>query len=359
MPFYDRLDCATPEGRRTAQGLLRLKEQIDKDGLLKRSSPDSLMLATWNIREFGRRRRSDEALYYLAEIISCFDLVAVQELRDDLRSFRRLMRLLGGWWKFLLTDVTEGRRGNRERLCFLYDSRKISFGGLAGEVVIPPAQNGKTYTPEEQLARTPYVAGFRAGWFHFTLCTAHILYGKNQADHPERVKEIEVLARTLSERVKERHAWSRSVILLGDFNIFRKDDAGYRALTEPGFQLPTSLDGLERDKQYDQIAFLAPQVQDQLELCRSGVFRFFDSVYRDTPTDRQEYEEAWRQARRPDDTEEARELNYLLWRTYEMSDHFPLWTELKVDFSVPYLRQKLDKAEGPRTLSGVAAELED
>jgi hypothetical protein len=41
-------------------------------------------------------------------------------------------------WKYLLTDVTEGEPGNQERMAFLYDSRKVRFGGLAGEVMIPP-----------------------------------------------------------------------------------------------------------------------------------------------------------------------------------------------------------------------------
>jgi hypothetical protein len=33
-------------------------------------------------------------------------------------------------------------------------------------------------------------------------------------------------------------------------------------------------------KHYDQIAFIAREMQDQLELNRSGVFNFYDYVYR-------------------------------------------------------------------------------
>ena len=38
---------------------------------------ESLNIATWNIREFGRRPRLDASLHYIAEIIGQFDLVAV------------------------------------------------------------------------------------------------------------------------------------------------------------------------------------------------------------------------------------------------------------------------------------------
>ena len=30
MPFYKTIDAATPEGKRTAEGLLRLKTELDK-----------------------------------------------------------------------------------------------------------------------------------------------------------------------------------------------------------------------------------------------------------------------------------------------------------------------------------------
>ena len=44
----------------------------------------NLLLATWNIREFDTRNhgvRGDESMSYIAEIVSRFDLVAVQEVR--------------------------------------------------------------------------------------------------------------------------------------------------------------------------------------------------------------------------------------------------------------------------------------
>ncbi len=81
---------------------------------------------------------------------------------------------IGGFLKPLL-------EGNRERLAFLYDSRKVRLGGLASQILIPPIkkEGGKTLEPTKQLARTPFVTGFQTDWFEFRICTTHILYGGN------------------------------------------------------------------------------------------------------------------------------------------------------------------------------------
>jgi hypothetical protein len=78
--------------------------------------------------------RTQEDFYYIAEIISRFDVVAVQEICDDLRPLKNVMRLLGSDYEYILTDITEGRGGNDERLGFIYDKAKVWFQGVAGEL---------------------------------------------------------------------------------------------------------------------------------------------------------------------------------------------------------------------------------
>src|SRR5215210_9313264 len=160
MPIYRSIDANKENERRIAEGLLKLKEAFEEVGMPERNLSDTLLLATWNIREFDSTKygvRGREPIFYIAEIVDRFDLVAVQEVRDDLTALNELMRYLGGWWKYIMTDVTEGTRGNRERMAFVYDSRKISFGGLAGEVVIPEIRKrGSLFEPAKQLARTPF-----------------------------------------------------------------------------------------------------------------------------------------------------------------------------------------------------------
>ena len=71
-----------------AQGIKVLRERIEQANILPSILDETLNLATWNIREFGKlrygRRRNRAAIHYIAEILSQFDLIAITEVRDDL-----------------------------------------------------------------------------------------------------------------------------------------------------------------------------------------------------------------------------------------------------------------------------------
>lgn len=382
--------------QRVAKKLAELRIALDKKIPAKRVD-GKLLLATWNIREFGEgtfrhwgfdssksavpaapadpaartvpnptpspvptgtlgdcddddeeqgmKGRLWESIYYIAEIINRFDLVALQEVRDDLEDFNLLLGILGSWWKFLVTDVTGGAQGNRERVAFLYDERKVRFGGLAGEVVLPP---GKDKQPSFQLARTPYLVGFRAGWFRFTICSTHLYYGTSKADDPQRLKEMDLLAGFLADEVRKPTAWARNMVLLGDFNIFSTKDAQFKVLTEKrGFTVPKTMIGkhtnVGANHPYDQIAFIAPSLGGRLEHSDSGTFPFFDHVF--TEADEASYASVMgsgylKDSKGRDRDEKGRRSYYRdKWRTFQMSDHNPLWIELDTDFGDEYLKR--------------------
>ncbi len=331
---------------------MALKEGLRSSGVPERTVDATLLLATWNIREFDSTKygtRDRESLLYIAEIINAFDLVAVQEVNEDLHALDKLLGYLGGWWKHLITDVTKGVAGNRERIAFLYDSRKVNFGGLAGEVVLP--SHGKSGKAADQFARTPFLVGFRAGWFKFTICSAHIYYGKSVAEDPVRVRELQDLGAFLAEQAASKHAWARNMILLGDFNIFKVGDATLKALTDNGFHISEKLMGLPsntlRSKHFDQIAFMTPDVHDQLDKSRAGVFNYLDYVYKEE--DESVYEKAMGEAYKEKTSAAKKTRYYKDWRTYQMSDHLPMWIELKTDFGREYLEDKIGKG-GERSL---------
>jgi endonuclease/exonuclease/phosphatase family metal-dependent hydrolase len=344
MSFFYQFDPQDESGRRTAAGLLRLREKLAKE-LPARTISDTLMLATWNIREFDSNKygdRTSESISYVAEIISHFDLVAVQEVNADLKALGWVQKVLGDWWKFLVTDVTAGKKGNQERMAFLYDSRKVKFGGLAGEIVIPPEKGA------EQLARTPFVCGFETGWLKFMLCTVHIYYGTEKAEDPGRIKEIDLLSKFLADHVKQDAAWCKNLVLLGDFNIFSTSDATFTALTKAGFFIPPQLQQLpsnaERNKHYDQMAFVSHAydpavVKDRLERCKAGVFNFFESVYRDGNDDEAIYSAEMGHGYVKAKTPRDKTNYYRQWRTFHMSDHLPMWFELPIDFGKEYLER--------------------
>ncbi len=362
MPFYHRINSTSSEGRRTLERLLILRDQLG-DEIPARTLDETLLLATWNIRDFDKPtfgRRRDEPIYYIAEIISHFDLVAVQEVYKDLEGLERVMEVLGSRWKYLITDETRGAQGNDERMAFLYDSAKIRFGGLAGEIVLPPVQVTGEDQPVTQLWRTPFVCGFKAGWTDFLLCTVHIAWGSSVANPELRVREIDHVAKFLRQRSDEETAWSQNLILLGDFNIFESDDATFSKITDAGFVVPSALQELPsnalRNRHYDQIAFrVRPGRLDFTQ--RAGVFDYYQSVFRfplegqpNNPQTNDEslYMDAMQPgfdttARGTPRTEASKRIYFrTYWRTHQMSDHLPMWVELRINYTNEYLRPKLE-----------------
>lgn len=362
MPFYYsiREEADEETRKRTAERLLKLQDKLTET-VPQRTVTETLLLATWNIREFDSEKygfRTRESLHYIAEIISRFDLVAIQEVREDLTALDQVQKMLGGWWKYIVTDVTEGTSGNGERMAFLYDGRKVSFGGLAGEVVLPPAKGA----PVLQFARTPFICGFRADWVKFNLCTVHIYYGEATADDPRRVGEIRDLARFLADKVQPKRAQparpqgevtaarntsGENLILLGDFNIFSRDDETFKALTAPGFRLPEGLatipgSNLGRNKFFDQIVYLCRPDRFQ-ETGKAGVFNYSDAVFGDG--DEALYAAAMGEKYAAKATAKEKSRYYRDWRTFQMSDHLLLWCELRIDFSREYLARVRDGTE--------------
>lgn len=130
---------------------------------------ENLLIATWNIRGFGSLTREWTAtehhspkrdlrgLLAIGEIIRRFDVVAVQEVKGDLRALRDLLKWLGPDWAFLMTDVTAGAPGNGERMAFLFDRRRLELSGLACELVVPQPRLGRT-GPMRPIAGTSTMA---------------------------------------------------------------------------------------------------------------------------------------------------------------------------------------------------------
>ena len=103
------------EKKRTIRNLLRLRAGLAKRVATKKSD-QNLLIASWNIKEFGHTtQRLPEAFFYIAEIIACFDLVVIQELKRGLKDLYTLMQLLDEDWSYLINDITEGDSGNSER----------------------------------------------------------------------------------------------------------------------------------------------------------------------------------------------------------------------------------------------------
>ncbi len=354
MPYYHDLDAHSPSGKRATERLLSLRKALKE--IPERMLDETLLLATWNIRDFDAPDygdRMEEAIYYIAEIIARFDLVAIQEVNKDLTGLNRVMKVLGEHWKYVFSDTTEGRRGNDERMAFVYDSRKVDFGGLAGELVLPPIkQKDGTKKPARQLSRTPFVCGFKTGWIKFMLATVHIIWGADEKEPPERVNEIRQIVQFLKGRTEDETAWSRNLILLGDFNIFKPGDITFQELINAGFVIPPQIQRLPssaaRARHYDQIAFRVRKGHF-IMTGKAGIFDYYKIVFRNNPDDEAIYipnmMPGYETTKKGKPRSERSKKNYYktYWRTHQMSDHLPMWVELKIDHSNQFLERKLCK----------------
>lgn len=160
----------------------------------KRMVNRNLLIGTWNIKAFASLtadkwtasgndspKRDLRALWLITELVSRFDVIAIQEIKGDLLALRTMIKTLGTGWNFLMTDVTRGDAGNNERLGVVFDSRRVELSGLAGELVVPEDWEGviPSGALQRQFARTPYAVSFRAGSETFVLVTLHVDYGRS------------------------------------------------------------------------------------------------------------------------------------------------------------------------------------
>ncbi|MCD4651679.1 MAG: endonuclease/exonuclease/phosphatase family protein, partial [Candidatus Cloacimonetes bacterium] len=261
----------------------------------------NLLLASWNLcnlgDEFQTRLPSD--LILMAEILRPFDLIAVQEIKDNFRPLRDIVHLLGAEYDYLITD----RAGNDERLGFIYDTRRVERLQLAAELVILKKERKTVeviYNNKKEKAkftgfnRNPYIAAFRSGQFSFTLANVHILFGSGKRGYLRRIAEVFNLARWAHNRVTEKaeRTFDHDIILIGDFNIPKAtttDRVGKQLikygmqLTNHGSQTGSNLAGTEH---YDQIAFHPDRTSEKFA-GRSGVFDFdkclFSDIYQQHP----------------------------------------------------------------------------
>ncbi len=272
----------------------------------RREIDENAIIATWNIAQFSNNK-TDRALQYIADICERFDILAIQEVKTDLRGLAKLQQMLPGNYKILVSDPT----GNYERLAFLYDKRTVMSTGLVCEI----AFHGTIAEPTVfEFNRSPYCASFRAGRFDFTLASVHIAEGSDAGAVGKELREKEI--RELVGFVKNRarqgagKVFDPDFFVVGDFNIQVDGDRFFKALTsgpDPTFQMPTGMDKLgtnfSRSKTFDKIAWLPSE--DFEFTGRFGIVPFGDVLYKEAG---QEVEAA----------------------SKEVSDHLPLWAEFQV-----------------------------
>jgi endonuclease/exonuclease/phosphatase family metal-dependent hydrolase len=235
-----------------------------------RKSAKHLLVASWNIANLGLQQRRPQDHRLIAELLSWFDLVAVQEVNDNLAHFHLLRAALPARYRALYSDAA----GNDERMLFLYDSRKLALLEEVGEIALAPVEAARVKLPAvteqkfDGFDRTPYFASWRANaGFEFQLVNVHLYYGsfKNKLESTRsmnrRTLETLAVARWADQRRRSAHVPIKDIVVMGDFNLPKTQpgDPIFDALTSKGLRLPPHSaqigSNLTGDQYYDQIGF--------------------------------------------------------------------------------------------------------
>lgn len=315
-----------------AAGLLALKKRIEAAKIPSSKLDETINVAVWNIREFGKKRRKPAALHYIAEILGQFDLIALVELRDNLEDFGRVCQFLGPSWDLVYSDWMPDDGGNRERAGFLFDRRAVTFNGLAAEVDAPRGKAGTEYLATQSFWRAPYMCSFRSGNFDFIAIATHARWGKSIAG---REAELGMLADWIDERQKDKSVEDHDLIVMGDFNTPKLDDKLFKALTRRGLQVPDSLmtlksgdvtvggSNLNKNARYDQILHLPTAKKRFTNFGGTLDFHVSDAgikeLFPGAGMTRTQF-------------------------TYQLSDHFPVWVQIKTDIDGERLTQIVQNA---------------
>lgn len=186
----------------------RFLEDPQKYGLPARRL-GSIILGSFNIRKLcSPRKRSSKTWDFLAFICSHFDLVAIQEIMEDLRGIQKLKELMGDDYEMAISDTTgvfPGECGMGERLGFLYRKSMVKRTEIISDISLDRTQiikniqkNFNTLTKEIKdveyskiklttfidFIRAPYLVSFQifghpdAKPYEFMAINAHLYYGK-------------------------------------------------------------------------------------------------------------------------------------------------------------------------------------
>jgi len=264
------------------------------DGSDLHSADDTITIAAFNIQILGKsKREKTEVMDVLARTVREFDVVLVQEIRDASETsapiFLDIINALDGpEYAFIRSDRL-GRSTSKEAYAYFYNTHTVSY--LDGTARVWDDKG-------DIFEREPYIAGFVAGEFDFTLVGIHV-------KPDDAVNEIGSL--TLVFDAIKANQDDQDIIALGDFNAdgsYYDEDDVTQPLMDPMYHWAVSneVDTMTKtDWTYDRIVMLDSTYSSEYIMDSTAVYYFND----------------------------IHGLNQSF--TEEVSDHFPVFAEFRVD----------------------------
>ncbi|MFQ5882783.1 MAG: endonuclease/exonuclease/phosphatase [Candidatus Methylomirabilales bacterium] len=254
----------------------KIRETLESDPA-RYGLPDrvygSVVLASFNIRKLGSTSsRTKDTWEFLAYVCRRFDLLAVQEIQDELSGLRKLQELMGPEFDMIVSDKTgvfPGEPGVGERLGFIFNRSIVRRTEIATDIsydrskvlnaisrhndeihaaMAPYAKKLRNYIamleefdagirstkPKKPkfnvkmptfltFIRAPLCVSFEAmghpgtNPYQFMAINAHLYYGDYMSD---RRQEFDALMEWIIARLRENDkAYYPNFILLGDLNL--------------------------------------------------------------------------------------------------------------------------------------------
>ena len=193
--------------------------------------PDSLFIGAFNVQVFGKSKmRQDDVASSLVSILSRYDLVLFQEIRDSSETaIYSLMEMLntasGGQYDIAISDRL-GRTNSKEQYAYIYKTAKLS-------VVDSYHYDDGPEPAGDIFEREPYIVRFRANNHDVDFSVVGI---HTAPDHAR--EELDALTAVHDDAVTV--LGDEDVILMGDFNsscnyVRASHFAGISLRTDPRF----------------------------------------------------------------------------------------------------------------------------
>ncbi|MFN7991364.1 MAG: endonuclease/exonuclease/phosphatase family protein [Candidatus Micrarchaeia archaeon] len=260
----------------------------------------NLTIASFNIQVFGESKRSkSEVMDVLAKTARRFDIMAIEELRDDTETtlpfyLERINSLPGPRYS-AVSSPRLGRTSSKENYAFIYNTDDILLVPDSNYTFVDPPAGTST----DLFQREPFIARFRSasGNFTFVLMVIHT----EPDSTPEELNDLPKAVDDAKKKFPDEHDF----IILGDMNA----DCSYLRPTDnislrgPAYTwlIPDTADTTTKstDCAYDRI-ILADGAKENYA-GRWGIFRF-DQEYGLNQT-----------------------------QTEAVSDHYPVWAEFNAN----------------------------